>query len=479
MGDNDQPPTGPRRHRGLEAVVRLYISRPRREPSRSMEEEAASPFGPSSGEPEPEPAGPDSEHRADERPRAASPSEALARGEDPAADLPPHDDHDEGSDLVGDPADLPPHDDHDEGSDPVGGPIESLRLGEEGACAESLFHQEARLAARTSSETAPEITIVLEDDPAVSRETRRQPETPPLTERSAGSAIGPRLAPETVGGLPESARVVLTLAAAPPGIRRILGERLAEPLTAQGRRVLLVESDPTDLDSGLFEQALGLDVPLLRRWMGASTREILLMPAAERKSLFSRLAVDERRSELVVMDLGLPESIFCSRLSFFVDELVVALTPRDSSLYEAYRALRGLQETRPDLTPFVVPFAPSAEDAQELFDRFQRIAKDFLTLPVAAGGWIELPGSKAVSYRGLAPGRSVVSGSIRAGDPTDREDSERFVTGEVPASPGLSMSLVRVLSEGPVAPAKRGSTVRDAGRAFFDHLGEWFGPIAP
>lgn len=472
---NDPPiPDSRTRRRGLESVVKLHISRPRSssvlppEGNETLLDRARSRDSTLSG---PEPG------KAEERASEGSRLEAdeKVRSQDERSD----DIHQNG--RRDNPTSLDAEDER------------PYRLGDEGSHARAGFREEALIAdepiavseeaaiALSSHASSSEIEIVLDGDRSP------DPEQTNVASLSGGSEIPSPVAPQSLASAAEkdellskpasvapapappapssglstavesgeapapscSSRVVLTLAAASSGLRRVLSEALAQPLTQQGRCVLLVESEPPDAD-GLFEQALGLDVLLSRRWLGAATRDILLMPAVDRRSLFSRLAREEQRSEMIVMDLGLPESVFCSRLQFFVDEIVVAITPRDSSLYEAYRALRGLQEKRPGLAPFVVSFAKDREDAQDLFERFETIARDFLNLPVTAGGWIELP----------------------IAHPSEPKHP-------LSASPGLSDSLERALVEGPSRSTVRHGSLREAGRPFFDHLSEWFGPIMP
>ncbi|MGH9390068.1 MAG: hypothetical protein ACRD1Z_10665, partial [Vicinamibacteria bacterium] len=243
-------------------------------------------------------------------------------------------------------------------------------------------------------------------------------------------------------------RVALVLGAAPAGLRRMLLESIAQPYASEGRRVLLLESDP-HADDGIeiLQEVYGLDLPIMRRSLGASPRDVLLLPAAERRSLFARLAADEGRSDLVLIDLGLPESILCPRLQFLVDTLVVALTSDESSLYEAYRALRGLSERRPGLGPFVVSLAQSAEEGELLFDRFRQISKDFLNVPVVDGGWLEL-----------------------------REGSSRD-TAPAPFSASLSDELVEVLASVPPRGLSQDTFLGNRDRPFFDHLCEWLDPF--
>lgn len=265
-------------------------------------------------------------------------------------------------------------------------------------------------------------------------------------------------------------RVALFLSTLPPRLRRRTLDCLAAPLVAAGRRVLFLEPDPTDDDAGnLIEEALGLDTAVWRRSLGASPREILLMRPAQREQLFGALAAEERRSELVLLGVGLPESIFCPRMLPLVDTIVVGLTRQESSLYEAYRALRGLPERRPGFSPYAVTIASSAEEATRLLERFRQIAKDFLRMPVLDGGWLELA---AMPQATSGPG---VAG---AAPPDERTEASRY---------GIDPALLDLLASGHGEtddPPGNGPGPSDPDRshdgrperAFFERLADWFGP---
>ena len=278
--------------------------------------------------------------------------------------------------------------------------------------------------------------------------------TLPLTD-----VAGPVLAPDAAL---ETTRVALFLSTLPPHLRRRVLDTLGAPIVASGRRVLFLEPDPAgDVADGLIEEALGLETAVWRRSLGASPREILLMRPAQREQLFAGLAAEERRSQLVLLGVGLPESIFCPRMIPLVDTIVVGLTRQESSLYEAYRALRGLPERRHDLTPYAVTIASSAEEAALLLQRFRQIARDFLRSPVLDGGWLELA---------ALPQGSPDAGAAASDEPRDG------------LRPGLDPTLLELLgsprgAEGDPAGSARGFDGRPD-RAFFERLADWFGPLA-
>src|SRR5206468_5937919 len=140
---------------------------------------------------------------------------------------------------------------------------------------------------------------------------------------------------------------------------------------------LLLESAlPLDDATAMLDVALQRGEMIRRRNLGVSARDIFLLSSTERKALFDALATEEKRVDLIVIDLELPESILCPRLQFLVDTIVVALTSQESSLYEAYRALRGLHERRPGVEVYAVVFADTEEEAEMGFSRFSAIAKD-------------------------------------------------------------------------------------------------------
>lgn len=242
-------------------------------------------------------------------------------------------------------------------------------------------------------------------------------------------------------------RTVLLLGATPLLLRRLLLEALAAPVAEEGRGVLLLESaSPLDDASGMLEFAFERTPATLRRNLGVPARDLLLHSPSERKALFDALSADERRSDLVVIDLELPESILCSRLLFLVDQVVVALTSNETSIYEAYRALRGLPERRPGIEIFALSIARSRQEADFLFDRFSAIAKEFLRMPARDGGWLAIPDASV--------------------DPPLRE---------VPVTT-ISAALAETLRSAPARDPSRRDFIFEGNRSFFDHLGDWFGP---
>ena len=129
-----------------------------------------------------------------------------------------------------------------------------------------------------------------------------------------------------------------------------------------------------------------------------------------------------------------------------MDAVVVALTSNESSIYEAYRALRGLPERRPGLSVFAVPYATSTDEAAAILQRFSTIASEFLKLKVEDGGWLELPGSALDSAgRGAPVARLApnLRGLVRSGSGSWRSEA-------------LTPSL--------------------ESESFFEQLGDWFGP---
>ena len=394
MGELDDKPSRPRRRlRGLESVVRLYVSRPRTPP-----ELAEGPIRPPAAAPLAS-----LEGAVCDGPAAAPPAPPTELRSDLPATAPPLPDtrEQEAGPATDEEPPLEPGDD-----EPAAGEerLPPVRVGEEGKRAEAAFELETRLL--------------------------------PVAGRVA----------EDVGRVePVLPRVLLVLGAVPYQMRRMLLEALASPFTSEGHRVMLVETDAeSDIENELYEDALGLDLPIFKRRLGRSTREVLLLRPAERTELFKALSADERRSRLVLINLELPETMLSPRLQFLVDGIVVALTARESSLYEAYRALRGLRERRPELAPFVVPLANSEEDAALLLDRFRRISKDFLSLGVLEGGWLRLA---------AGPPNEKGRGSHGSGISPSLED---LATGASPSA--LPPNLV----------------LRERGRPFFDHLREWF-----
>jgi len=185
------------------------------------------------------------------------------------------------------------------------------------------------------------------------------------------------------------------------------------------------------------------------------------MRPAQRAQLFASLAAEERRSELVLFGVGLPESIFCPRMLPLVDTIVVGLTRQESSLYEAYRALRGLPERRPGLSPYAVTVASSPEEAALLLERFRQIARDFLRIPILDGGWLEL----AAMPQG--------SGGADAAAAEGPRDTSR---------PGIHPELLALLAAGRGAGGPQEPDARTDGRPeppFFERLAGWFGPASP
>ena len=200
------------------------------------------------------------------------------------------------------------------------------------------------------------------------------------------------------------------------------------------------------------------------------------MRPMQRAQLFATLADEERRSELVLLGVGLPDSIVCPRVLPLVDTIVVGLTRQESSLYEAYRALRGLPERRPGLEPYAVTIASSAEEAALLLERFRQIAKDFLRMSVLDGGWLELASLPMQPSEPAPVGRHSL-----AWDPN---------------RPGIAPDLLARLERGRAAAPASGASRPPSGegsgdvsrsesrhegrpeRPFFERLAEWFGPLS-
>ena len=440
--------------RGLESVVRLYVSRPRHPAEGSPREmesvEAAETGAPSAADKDG--AGFDFE------------STGAPRGARSAID------------AAG--VDLSPLDILDESPGPGEDALPPLRIGEEGLRAEAAFRleqdmHEALLDARTAeiarrqgteiAETPPagtsghvrtgpaEMDIIITEEPEALEERPQSVITETGTDTAA--VLEHREPAPDAGGEaasdagPRTPLVVLLLGATPLRLRRFLLEAIADPVASEQRGVMLLESAlPLDEAAVMLDLALDRDGPVKRRNMGLAARDILMLSPAERRDLFERLAEDERGSDLIVINLELPESILCPRLQFLVDAVVVALTSNESSIYEAYRALRGLPERRPGLSVFAVPYATSTDEAAAILQRFSTIASEFLKLKVEDGGWLELPGSALDSAgRGAPVARLApnLRGLVRSGSGSWRSEA-------------LTPSL--------------------ESESFFEQLGDWFGP---
>lgn len=501
MPETKQPSGASERHRGLESVVRLFVSRPTRavrgdqEPAaaRGAEEPAAECGVEGVREPLAELGVNDpvrgsrgsSPERGVEDPvgdaRRLSPERGGAVGAQSAFEAGPRRTAVRASafDVV-DPAaegELPPIEPGGEGLDPIESSLPTYRVGDEGMRAEAAFLLEEQMISGTATahdqgDPRTGATKVPTGEGPI--ETPRVGERRPIAERGEVASAGARqgraseaehapeaeeplevrvnfaeegqetasVAPTTAVPVePPSPRVALLMGAAPVRMRRMLLENLASPLAADGKEVLVVETaQPRDDPAATLEVALDTVAVVTRRSLGISARDLLLRSEAERKEILGRLAAEEGRCALVVIDVELPESILCPRLQFLVDTVIVALTSNESSLYEGYRALRGLSERGSGTEIFVVSIVAREEEAGVFFERFRTIAHDFLKLEVRQGGWLMLPGPE----EGARP------------------------------KPHVAGSLARVLR---TAPARGSSTRAHPSteyRPFFTQLAEWF-----
>jgi hypothetical protein len=283
--------------RGLESVVRLYVSRPR--------------------------------HPAEGRPREADSVEAA--GTTVAGGAAPSVSDRNGADLdlgyTGAPhaargaidaagAELAPLDILDESPGPGEEALPPLRIGEEGLRAQAAFRleqdmHEALLDARTAgiagthgaelAETPAagtggnvqadpaEMDIIITEEPETFEEPPRAMGTGTGADTAAILEHG-EPAPDAGGEAaieagPRAPLVVLLLGATPLRLRRFLLEAIADPVASEQRGVMLLESAlPLDEAAVMLDLALDRDGPVKRRNLGLAARDILMLSPAERRS---------------------------------------------------------------------------------------------------------------------------------------------------------------------------------------------------
>ncbi len=188
-----------------------------------------------------------------------------------------------------------------------------------------------------------------------------------------------------------------------------LSLNLGIPLSAEGKRVLLIDAD---LGLANIDILLGITPEhnlqdLLRGRVSAfdviveGPKGLSILPAASGISeseawqsddgarLSEELGRLERAFDLILIDTGAGISNKVTDFVLSADRAIVVATPEPTSIADAYAMVKIATGQRPDLpVGLIVNRAKSPREAHELHDKFDEIVRRFLNISIDKVGYV-------------------------------------------------------------------------------------------
>ncbi len=124
----------------------------------------------------------------------------------------------------------------------------------------------------------------------------------------------------------------------------------------------------------------------------------------ERQRLLDILGVLEQRGDILVIDCGGGISRSVTALALAADHVLLVTTPEPTALTDAYAVAKTLhRQSYEGMISTLVNMAASRQDAQNAHERLAGVARRFLALPLACGGYILRDEHVARAVRERAP----------------------------------------------------------------------------
>lgn len=201
---------------------------------------------------------------------------------------------------------------------------------------------------------------------------------------------------------------------------------------------------------------------------------------ADRRRIVDSLAVVEQQADFIVIDTGAGISPNVLSFTRAADDVLVVTTPEPTAITDAYAVVKVLsRDAGPELvrrrTSLLVNQAMSPEEAQLVYERIARVARQFLNVNVLNAGWLPDDEHVVLSVRRRVP---FVLAYPRCPAAACVTQLAMRLSAGVPATTlanagGLAVSLARGEGGSSLVGAG-GSGGNGSGVGFFSRLSRWF-----